>query len=150
MSEASAEVDSGERLIDAYNRYFEVMLVDDRPDLINEVYRLRYHIYCIEHPFEDPAQFPDQLERDRYDDRSLHSLLIHRPSGVIAGTVRLILPEPGRPCRESADRWRVQGAGSEGPEQGAPVTHGGGVTFRGVQIVPATCGGGRFTHGRHR
>jgi N-acyl amino acid synthase of PEP-CTERM/exosortase system len=97
MSEASVKVDPGERLIDAYNRFFEVMLVDDRPDLINEVYKLRYHVYCIEHPFEDPAQFPDQLERDRYDDRSLHSLLIHRPSGVIAGTVRLILPEPTDP-----------------------------------------------------
>ena len=97
MSDASVKVDAGERLIDAYNQFFEVMLVDDRPDLINEVYRLRYQVYCLEHPFEDPSRFPDQLERDSYDDRSLHSLLIHRPSGVIAGTVRLILPESENP-----------------------------------------------------
>jgi N-acyl amino acid synthase of PEP-CTERM/exosortase system len=93
MNETAEKVDQSERLLDAYNRYFKVMLVDDKPDLITEVYRLRYQVYCLEHPFEDPAQFPDQLERDGYDDRSMHSLLIHRPSGVIAGTVRLILPD---------------------------------------------------------
>ena len=98
MSEARAEIQTDERLIDAYNRYFEVMLVDDKPDLINEVYRLRYQVYCLEHPFEDPAQFPDQLERDIYDNRSHHSLLIHKPSGVIAGTVRLILPCAANPA----------------------------------------------------
>ena len=72
------------------------MLVDDDPDLLKEVYKLRYHVYCLEHRFEDPSQFPDELEQDRFDERSLHSLLLHRPSGAITGTVRLILPDADR------------------------------------------------------
>ena len=88
---------SEERLVDAYNKYFEVRLVDDDPDLLQEAYRLRYHVYCVEHAFEDPARFPDGLEVDEFDTRSLHSLLVHRPSGVIAGTVRLILPDADDP-----------------------------------------------------
>lgn len=92
---ASPAID--ERLIDAYNRYFEVVVVDDDPELLKEVYRLRYHVYCLEHSFEDPADFQDELEIDTYDSRSLHSLLFHRPSGVIAGTVRLILPDQENP-----------------------------------------------------
>jgi N-acyl amino acid synthase of PEP-CTERM/exosortase system len=86
-----------ERLVDVYDQFFRVVLVDDNPPLLDEGYRLRYQVYCVEHRFEDPAHFPDGLERDRYDARSLHSLLIHRPSGAIMGTVRLILPDPDRP-----------------------------------------------------
>ena len=93
----SAKTAVDERLIDAYRRYFEVLFVDDHPELQKEVHRLRYHVYCLEHSFEDPSQFPDGLEIDAYDARSLHSLLIHRPSGVIAGTVRLILPDAENP-----------------------------------------------------
>ena len=47
MSEATAKIDEGERLVDAYNQYFKVMLVDDSPDLVKEVYRLRYHVYGV-------------------------------------------------------------------------------------------------------
>ena len=86
-----------ERLYDAYNRYFEVIRADT-PELLEEVFRLRYQVYCIEHSFEDPREFPDGLERDGFDGNSVHSLLIHRPSGSVAGTVRLILPtaeDPG-------------------------------------------------------
>ncbi len=97
MADPPQESDDGDRLIDAYRRYFRVMLVDDTPDLLQEVYRLRYQVYCVEHSFEDPAQFPDGLEKDEYDAKSLHSLLIHRPSGGIAGTTRLILPDPNEP-----------------------------------------------------
>lgn len=111
MKDASAKVNSNERLIETYQRYFEVIHVDEDPELLREVYRLRYHVYCVEHRFEDPARFADQMERDQYDERSLHSLLIHRPSGVIAGTTRLILPDATEPvgslpidivCQESA------------------------------------------------
>lgn len=85
-----------ERLYDAYNRYFEVIRANT-PELLEKAFRLRYQVYCIEHSFENAAAFPDGLERDRFDERSVHSLLIHRPSGSIAGTVRLILPVAGDP-----------------------------------------------------
>lgn len=86
-----------ERLYDAYNRYFQVIPANT-PELLEKVFRLRYQVYCIEHSFEDAATFPDGLERDRFDAHSVHSLLTHRPSGSVAGTVRLILPGTEEPA----------------------------------------------------
>jgi len=85
-----------ERLYDLYNHYFEAIRADT-PELMEEVFRLRYQVYCVEHHFENPDDFPDGLERDVYDSRSAHSLLIHRPSNTIAGSVRLVLPAHAHP-----------------------------------------------------
>ena len=79
------------RLIDIYREAFEVTPADT-PELLEQVHRLRYQIYCIENGFEKPEDNPDGLERDCFDSHSVHALLRHRPSGVYLGTVRLILP----------------------------------------------------------
>lgn len=76
---------------DNYDSFFEVVLADTR-ELLDRVHKIRYQVYCVEKPFEDPAENPGGYELDAYDERSVHSLLIHRQSGEIAGTVRLILP----------------------------------------------------------
>lgn len=80
-----------ERLFDLYNQYF-MTIKADTPELLEEVYRLRYQVYCVEHNFEKPGEFPDGLERDEFDSHSVHSLLIHKPSQLIAGSARLVLP----------------------------------------------------------
>jgi N-acyl amino acid synthase of PEP-CTERM/exosortase system len=74
-----------------YERYFKVLKADT-PSLLDQVYRLRYQVYCVENPFEDPAEHCDGRERDEYDERSAHILLVHRDSGEAIGTARLILP----------------------------------------------------------
>lgn len=89
----STATDGGgpQRLITAYDQYFHgEVVVDER--LLEEALRLRYQVYCVENPFENADEHPDGLERDAYDPQSLHAILIHRPTGVTAGTVRLILP----------------------------------------------------------
>jgi len=80
-----------ESLYDAYNKYFKVIRADT-PELLDEVFRLRYQVYCLEHKFENPEEFSDGMERDDFDAHSVHSLLVHKPSGAIAGSVRLVLP----------------------------------------------------------
>jgi len=75
-----------------YNEYFDIVRADT-PALLDEAYRLRYQVYCLEHPFENAAEHSDGRERDEDDDRSVHSLLVHRQTGVFAGTVRAILPK---------------------------------------------------------
>lgn len=80
-----------DRLIDVYDRLFDCVSADTK-ELRNLAFRLRYQVYCLEHPFEDPADNPDQLETDEYDDGALHSVLVHRATGSVAGAVRLILP----------------------------------------------------------
>jgi N-acyl amino acid synthase of PEP-CTERM/exosortase system len=77
-----------------FGRHFEIIQADTDA-LREEVFRLRYQVYCAETGYEDDINFPDRLEKDVFDDRSVHSLLRHRRTGINAGTVRLVRPEPG-------------------------------------------------------
>lgn len=79
-------------LLNAFSRYFEVIRADTDA-LREQVFRLRYRVYCVETGFESAAGFPDGLERDAYDLGSCHSLLRHKATGWWAGTVRLVLPD---------------------------------------------------------
>ncbi|NMC75459.1 MAG: PEP-CTERM/exosortase system-associated acyltransferase [Geobacteraceae bacterium] len=86
------------RLAVTYNSWFEVVPADS-PELLEQAYRLRYQVYCREYNYEEPGEHPNQLETDEYDNRSVHSLLVDRIHETIAGTVRLILPDPDSPQR---------------------------------------------------
>lgn len=79
---------------EAFRHYFEVVFADTDA-LREQVFRLRYAVYCAELGWENPDNFPDGLERDAYDPFALHCLLRHRPSDRLAGTVRLITVDPG-------------------------------------------------------
>src|SRR5213078_2282310 len=78
-------------LLDKFNKYFEVVPAKTQ-SAIEQTQRIRYQVYCVENPFETPAEHPDGLEKDEFDSHAAHSLLIHRPSGQAVGTARLILP----------------------------------------------------------
>jgi N-acyl amino acid synthase of PEP-CTERM/exosortase system len=82
----------------SYTNYFDLLRADT-PELLDEAYRLRYQVYCVEHAFENPAEHSDARERDVDDDRSVHALLVHRRTGTYAGTVRVILPSYHDPHR---------------------------------------------------
>ena len=49
---------------------------------------------CVENAFEPISANPGERETDQYDSQSAHSLLVHRPTGTVVGTTRLILPKP--------------------------------------------------------
>ena len=84
-------VEKEQRLLDVYNSYFDSVPVETDEEK-HLAFLLRYEVYCVEHPFEDPARNPDGIETDPFDAYALHSLLVHRPSKIVVGTVRLILP----------------------------------------------------------
>lgn len=87
-----------EHLSDVYDSYFDIRHdVSADAELLKQVLALRYQVYCVENDYEDANDHPDGFERDEYDARSIHSLLIHRASGAVAGTVRMILPDPNAP-----------------------------------------------------
>jgi len=88
--------DPGQRLVELYMKWFDVTAAST-PSLLEKSYRVRYQVYCMETGFEDKNAFPDGLEQDEYDDRAPASLLIHKPSASVAGTVRLILPDATAP-----------------------------------------------------
>lgn len=72
--------------------------VANTPKLLREVHRIRYQVYCIENPFENPEQNQDGLERDEYDAHSVHGLLVHGISEESVGTVRLVMKRPDSEC----------------------------------------------------
>lgn len=59
--------------------------------LMTEVYRLRYKVYCEEWGFENPEDHPGGLERDEFDDHSIHFGALSAESGELIGTIRIIL-----------------------------------------------------------
>ena len=75
---------------DAFHEYFEIVVADTL-ELKKEVYRLRYRVMCLNTGIFDTTLYPDELEKDEFDDRSLHILLRHKPSNAFMGTARLIL-----------------------------------------------------------
>jgi len=55
---------------------------------LENVFRLRYKVYCEECGFEKKEDYPDGIERDEYDEHSTHFAAVRK--GVVIGTVRLI------------------------------------------------------------
>jgi N-acyl amino acid synthase of PEP-CTERM/exosortase system len=93
---AALSASKAEVLTRAYHRCFDIIEADS--DALRErVFRLRYRVFCVENPFEDPLEHPDKLERDAYDARSHHILLRHRGSGEEAGTIRVVMPDAASP-----------------------------------------------------
>lgn len=85
-------------LYDAYQKYFEVIIAET-PEQKEIAYQIRYHVLCQEEriPGFDQSSYPDKLEKDDFDDRAMHALIKHRPSGKFIGTVRLVLPDVNAP-----------------------------------------------------
>jgi len=77
-------------LLDVFDSYFEIVDANT-PELLDQVYSLRYQVYCVENEFEDPSQFSREREIDIYDERSVHCLIRHRESGICAATARMVL-----------------------------------------------------------
>jgi N-acyl amino acid synthase of PEP-CTERM/exosortase system len=70
---------------------FEARLLDDDPLLLEQSYRLRYQVYCVERQFLRVEDHPDELERDTFDRDSIHVGALDS-DGELAGTARLVLP----------------------------------------------------------
>jgi len=69
---------------------FEFRKVDQDKQLLDEIYRLRYKVYCDEWGFEKPEDHPDGIEIDDYDKHSAHFAAFWEDGGSMIGTVRLI------------------------------------------------------------
>lgn len=71
-----------------------VVQTANTPDLIQDAYRIRHQVYCLERGFE-PGR--DGLETDAFDAHASHVVLRRAACGTVIGTARLILPRPGLP-----------------------------------------------------
>ena len=64
----------------------------DSPELLEDVFRLRYQVYCKERQFLSASDYPHGAEKDAYDGFAIHFGAFD-PAGGLVGAVRLILPE---------------------------------------------------------
>lgn len=71
---------------------YEVVLADTQESLSIH-FRLRFQSYCMENRFEDPVDFPDQEESDRYDMHAVHFIVRHKATNEWVAAVRVILPD---------------------------------------------------------
>lgn len=89
---------------------FHFRKVVDKSEL-EEVFRLRYKVYCDEWGFERPQDHPGGIEFDIYDSSAVHFVSLNEMWQVI-GTVRIILhSDKGFPlekhCKIDADLSRL-------------------------------------------
>lgn len=76
-----------------FDHHFEILSADT-DDLLEEVLRLRYQVFCVETAFLNDRPHTDCKEQDLYDARSVHQLIRHKKTGLFVASVRLILPDP--------------------------------------------------------
>jgi len=79
-----------------FQNYFDVLFANT-PELLEQVHRIRYDVYCQEFHYEREEDCPGGMERDEYDDHSLQILVAHKASRIGAGCVRMVRPPPDSP-----------------------------------------------------
>jgi N-acyl amino acid synthase of PEP-CTERM/exosortase system len=57
---------------------------------LQELFSLRYEIYCLEEHFLPSNDYPDHCEHDNYDSLSVHFAVRENNLGMLAGCVRLV------------------------------------------------------------
>ncbi|HXJ01925.1 MAG TPA: PEP-CTERM/exosortase system-associated acyltransferase [Micropepsaceae bacterium] len=77
-------------LLERFNAHFEALPANTLA-LVRVAQKIRYQVYCIEHPHET-ADNPEGIETDEFDTHAAQSLLVHRATNEALGTVRLVLP----------------------------------------------------------
>lgn len=83
-------------LIRNFYNHFKLVVANTNK-LREEVYKIRYRVYCQELHYEREENCRNSMEQDVYDQHSIHCLLMHRSSKLYAGCVRLILADPDAP-----------------------------------------------------
>jgi N-acyl amino acid synthase of PEP-CTERM/exosortase system len=93
--------------------YFRTQALDDSPALMEQSYALRYHVYCRERNFLPADDYPTGLEKDRFDQHSVHVGVLDA-WGDLAATARVVSltkAGPGLPlfhhCRIFADETEL-------------------------------------------
>ena len=64
----------------------------DSTAIMEEIFRLRFKVYCEEWGFERPEDFPDKMESNQFDTAAEHFIITSLPDNMIVGTARVICP----------------------------------------------------------
>ena len=74
-----------------YFQFSKVLRGNVESHVLQDIYKLRYDVYCLECEFLEAKDFKEGLETDQYDDCSTHFATYAQDSSMV-GTVRLVQP----------------------------------------------------------
>jgi len=77
-----------------FNHHLEV-ITESKEEILDESFKLRYQVYCLEKGFEKHETCVARKEQDEFDAHSLHGIVKHRDTATTMATVRLVRPQPG-------------------------------------------------------
>ncbi len=78
-----------ESLADSFGQFFEPVLAQS-DEQQRRAFKVRCDVYCHEFHYEREEDCDCGLEMDEYDQDAVHGLVVHRPSGQVAGCVRVV------------------------------------------------------------
>ncbi|WP_062064294.1 PEP-CTERM/exosortase system-associated acyltransferase [Cellvibrio sp. OA-2007] len=84
---AALASDEAENIAQHFSHYLKPQIAKSDP-LKQEVYKLRYQVYCEELHFEETNA--THIEQDEFDSRSIHCFIRHINTNALAGTLRVI------------------------------------------------------------
>ena len=96
-----------------YSPYKELLIrVARTQEDLEKSYRLRYEVYCLKMKTENPSDFPDQKEKDWFDQYATSLLLFHREKTIgmvrfVTDTPRGFYSERNFPFPENTDRTKT-------------------------------------------
>lgn len=83
-----------ESLTESFTQFFQPVLANSEEQQ-RLAFQVRCDVYCHEFHYEREEDCNCGLETDEYDTRSVHGLVVHKPSGRVAGCVRVVPREDG-------------------------------------------------------
>jgi N-acyl amino acid synthase of PEP-CTERM/exosortase system len=78
--------------LEDFSRYFDLAPAVTKQQR-DQVYQVRYRVYCEEFGYESTEAFSNYQETDEFDSRSAYCLVTHRESGAPVGCVRIVMVE---------------------------------------------------------
>lgn len=90
---------SNKTITDRFTQYFELK-VASTPQEYNEIFSLRYEVFCREYGFEKESDCPNQRESDQYDGMGPHCIIYHKATNAVVGCVRILLPNKKKPSAQ--------------------------------------------------
>jgi N-acyl amino acid synthase of PEP-CTERM/exosortase system len=77
-------------MIESSTQFFEYLKVPEGDPLLNEIYKLRYKVYVEEWGFEKREDHPGDIEKDEFDEHSVHFAVRRKGEDRLIGTIRMI------------------------------------------------------------
>lgn len=88
---------SANQALDPFTSHFKFgqLRFDENMSLSEQIYSLRFKVYCLECGFLEPENYADGLESDEFDEHSVHFTACNLANELV-GSMRLVLARAGR------------------------------------------------------